>query len=153
MRHTEMAKYLEERHAVSPWWCQMISNTYEQERGLRDRHQMPEGYQISVSKTMRSTAGTVFSAWTTIEARALWLGDAPIVLRRSTADRSMKFTWGEGRSGVDVNLYEKGEGKTQVVVQHSKLADTAEAEVMKSFWRNALLGLEAMLSSVPRGKE
>ncbi len=33
--HTLTAKYLAERHGVSPWWAQTVTVRYEWERGLR----------------------------------------------------------------------------------------------------------------------
>ena len=41
MNHTEIAGYLRREHQVSPWWSQMVANDYEQDRGLREKHQMP----------------------------------------------------------------------------------------------------------------
>lgn len=33
--HTEIAKFLREKHNVSSWWAQIITNRYEWARGLR----------------------------------------------------------------------------------------------------------------------
>lgn len=33
--HTEIAKFLREKHKVNPWWAQTITNRYEWARGLR----------------------------------------------------------------------------------------------------------------------
>lgn len=35
--HTAMARYLREKHNVSPWWAQIVTNRYEWERGLRTK--------------------------------------------------------------------------------------------------------------------
>ena len=47
MTHKEIVQVLNSEHGVGPWWQQMVTVTYEHERGLRDRHEKPEGYQIS----------------------------------------------------------------------------------------------------------
>jgi 3-methyladenine DNA glycosylase/8-oxoguanine DNA glycosylase len=52
MSHQEIVAHLSEKHGVGPWWQQMVAVTYEQARGLRDKHQKPEGYEISVSRTI-----------------------------------------------------------------------------------------------------
>ena len=52
MKHKEIAQYLYQKHRVSAWWSQMITVTYGQERGLRDKHQKSDGYAISVSKVV-----------------------------------------------------------------------------------------------------
>lgn len=33
--HTEIAKFLRERHKINSWWAQIITNRYEWARGLR----------------------------------------------------------------------------------------------------------------------
>src|SRR5882762_4706979 len=52
MSHPEIVKYLHTKHDVGPWWQQMVTVTYEQVRGLRELHQKPAGYSISVSRTV-----------------------------------------------------------------------------------------------------
>jgi hypothetical protein len=49
MTHKEIVAFLAEHHQVASWWQQSVTNTYEQARGKRGKHQMPEGYQISRS--------------------------------------------------------------------------------------------------------
>lgn len=34
--HTEIARFLRDKHHVSPWWAQIITNRYEWKRGLRN---------------------------------------------------------------------------------------------------------------------
>ena len=38
MTHQEIVAHLHDQHQVRPWWTQMITVTYEQARGLRDKH-------------------------------------------------------------------------------------------------------------------
>jgi hypothetical protein len=44
-----------------------------------------------------------------------------------------------------VDLYTKGESKSQVSLQHSKLPDAGAAARMKTFWGTALERLKAFL--------
>jgi hypothetical protein len=52
LSHQEIVQLLSSKFAVGPWWQQMVAVTFEQQSGLRDAHQRPDGYQISVSKTL-----------------------------------------------------------------------------------------------------
>jgi hypothetical protein len=52
MSHQEIVKYLNTNEGVGPWWQQMVTVTYERARGLRDLHQKPSGYEISISRTV-----------------------------------------------------------------------------------------------------
>src|SRR6185312_7829975 len=52
MTHQEIVKYLNSEQGVGPWWQQMVTVTYEQHIGRRGEHQKPDGYEISVSRTI-----------------------------------------------------------------------------------------------------
>ncbi len=54
---------LNSRYKVGPWWCQMVAVTFEQARGLREKHQKPGGYEISASKTVATPLQDLFGAW------------------------------------------------------------------------------------------
>ena len=136
MNHREIVACLSESHGVGPWWRQMVTVTYEQARGLREKHQKPEGYEISRSKTFAVPADELYRAWSDKRSRARWL-DAAITIRKATPDRSLRITWSDGTS-VEVMLYPRGDAKTQVTVQHCKLSDAAAGERMKAYWAERL---------------
>ena len=64
MTHQQIAAHLDEHCGVGPWWTQMVAVNYEQARGLRDKHQKPEGFEISVSRTIAAPVGKALKAWT-----------------------------------------------------------------------------------------
>jgi uncharacterized protein YndB with AHSA1/START domain len=146
MDHKQIVAYLAEQHQVEPWWQQMVTVTYEKARGLRAQHEMPDGFQISRSRTMAQPAGRVFAAWEDEAQRERWLPSAELQVRKATPEKSLRIRWAEGETNLDVALYPKGEAKTQVTVQHSGLKDAGQAEQMKVFWKEALARLEAFLS-------
>jgi hypothetical protein len=143
--HKGIVALLSEHHRVGPWWRQMVTVAYEQERGLREKHQTPEGFQISASKTIAAPVAAVFAAWADEETRAKWLSTAGLTVRRATPGRSMRITWGEGTSSVDVNFYVRGPEKSQVVVDQKRLADADEVARMKTFWLEALDALKKVV--------
>ena len=51
----------------------------------------------------------------------------------------------DGRTTVEALFYEKGRGRGQVSLQHSKLADADEAAAMKAYWGERLDALKALL--------
>jgi uncharacterized protein YndB with AHSA1/START domain len=145
MSHQEIVAYLVERHQVGPWWQQMITVTYEQMRGLREKHERPGGFEISVSKTVSVPVDELFLAWKNKSTRVRWLPDPAIVIRKATPNKSIRLTWLDGKSSVDVNFYPKSESKSQVVVQHGKLADAKEAARQKAYWSKTMARLKAWL--------
>src|ERR671912_2178939 len=73
MTHQEIANYLHTKHAVPPWWTQMVTVTYEQQAGLRDKHQRPDGYQISVSRTINVPLAKLYNSVSNEKSRSAWL--------------------------------------------------------------------------------
>ena len=106
--HRGIVALVSEHHRVGPWWRQMVTVAYEQERGLRERHQTPEGFLVSASKTIGATLKAVFGAWADDGARPKWLRVKDLTVRRATPGRSMRITWPLGGSSVDINFYAKG---------------------------------------------
>jgi hypothetical protein len=86
----------------------------------------------------------LFGAWAGEGKRAAWLDQAGLAVRKATPDKSLRIALNDG-SGLDVNLYAKGEGKSQVAIQHSKRPDAEAAALLKTFQGSALGCLEAFL--------
>lgn len=144
--HKEIVAWVRERHPdVSAWWQQMLTTGYEQNRGLRDKHEKPGGYEISCSRTIAAPVSAVFKAWKDKRTRNRWLPDEEIEIRKATAGKSIRVTWSDGKSDVSVNLYTKGRDKTQVSVQHGKLTSATKAARMKSYWAKRLDDLKEQM--------
>ena len=142
--HREIVALVQGRFGLDrPWWGQMVAVGYEQAKGLRAVHEKPGGFAANVSRTLSAPATDVFVLWENARRRASWL-PAPLTVRKATASKSLRITWGNG-TNVDVNLVAKGAAKTQVAVEHSKLADAKSVAAAKAFWRDALARLAERL--------
>lgn len=135
MNHQEIAAVVEE-HGAPPWWTQMVAVTYEQARGLREKHQKPGGFEISVSRTIEAPVVSAFKAWTEAKTRKRWL-PATLTIRKATPNKTIRIAWEDGTL-VAASFYPKGDGKCQVVAQHAKLKDAKAGEKMKKYWGEAL---------------
>ena len=144
MTHQEIVALLNKKHGVGPWWQQMVAVTYEQARGLRAKHEKPEGYEISVSRTIDAAVSKAFKAWTVEKTRKSWL-PSKFTIRKATANKSLRITWEDGKTIVAVAFYPRGAGKCQVVAQHHKLRDAKLAAKMKAFWGEALGALKELI--------
>ncbi len=145
MTHQKIAELLNTKHKVGPWWGQMITVTYEQSRGLRDKHQRPDGYQISVSRTVEVPLNQLFRMFKEEELRTGWLKEKGLVVRTAIANKSLRMTWKDKKTSLEIAFYAKGENKSQVVVTHSKLPEANTAAKMKTFWSSALDQLKTVL--------
>lgn len=143
MSHKEIVKYLSEKENVGPWWCQMVTVTYEQQTGKRELHEKPAGYQISVSRTIDAPVTRLYRAFANEKERASWLSEDGLEVRKATPNKSIRVTWKDKKTSLEINFYPKSADKSQVVVQHSKLANGSAAAKMKTYWSKALDRLQA----------
>jgi len=142
--HRDIVKWLQRNHELPDWWAQMVTVGFEQARGLRLRHQKPEGFEISVAKTIAAPVDRAFAAWREASLREQWLPGCPLTVRKATPHKSIRILWGDGTL-LSVNFWSKGSLKCQVVPQHAKLPTPEAAEKMKSFWSEKLDSLRAFL--------
>jgi uncharacterized protein YndB with AHSA1/START domain len=145
MTHQEIVKYLSTEQGVGPWWQQMVTVTYEQQSGRRALYEKPDGYQISVSRTVAAPLAALYGAFGNAKKRSQWLPEDGLVERKSTANKSMRVTWNDRKTSLEISFLPKGEDKSQVVVQHSKLPDARAAAKMKKYWGEALDRLRTLL--------
>lgn len=144
--YREIAAWLTDEHGVSAWWAQKIVVEYEQERGVRDPGARPDGtFAAGASKTIAASADQVFAAFTDADVREGWLPGAVLRTRTAQPGRSARFDWGDGPTRLSVTIATAGEGKSQVAVEHERLADAAAALDTKAFWRKRLTALKTLL--------
>jgi hypothetical protein len=144
LAHSDIAKYLKKDCKVRSWWCQMVAVAYEHERGLRDAHQKGSGeFAASASRTLAAPIAQVYKAWIDEATRKRWLGGAKMEISTKTENKSLRAAWDGNKSRLSVNFYAKGPEKTQVAIDHMKLADSKECEKVKAYWSEALTRLES----------
>jgi len=149
MEHKDIASYLHKEFQVTGWWSQMITVAYEKEKGLRENYQRPDGYSISVSKVIEAPVSTLYRQCENKEMQDKWLSkyDGNMIIGKSNTNKSMRITWVDGKTNLEINFYHRGESKSQIVVQHNKLSDNKQAEKMKLYWRDSLERLSQSLRS------
>lgn len=145
--HTEIARWLSEKHGVPGWWTQNVTVAYERARGMRARHQMRDGFSVTATKTVASNAERALEAFTSTPLRKRWLPDAPMRQRPTRAALSARFDWSDPASRVIVTVVSKGEAKTLVAVTHEQLPDAESGERLKTAWRSWLGQLKSVVEA------
>ncbi len=154
MTHAQIAAHLHDVEGVADWWAQMVTVGYEQAKGRRAKHQKPDGFSVSGSKTIAAPIERAFVAFTDGRTRGRWMGRVDLTVRKATEFKSVRITWtsgtgvpGEAGTSVEVNFYEKPGDKCMVTVQHNTIADAAGAEAIKAWWKQRLDALKGILES------
>ncbi len=142
--HAEIALWLHKKHKIADWWCQMVTVGYEQASGRRVKHQKPDGYEVTVSKTIAAPVDLAFAAWRDPAIREQWLPHTPLTVRKATPHKTIRITWSDG-TNLSVNFWPKGPLKCQVVPEHGRLPDAATAEKTKAYWGDRLEALRHLL--------
>lgn len=148
--HTEIARHVADTYEIDGWWAQGVAVGYERARGMRVRHQTPDGFTVSVSKTVPVPATTLCTAFVDAAIRQRWLEPGALRLRTSRPGRSARFDvllpGGEG-TRLEVWFTAKGDAKASAALQHVKLSRPEELEPWRAFWKERLRRLTAMLAA------
>lgn len=149
---------------LDPWWCATIAVEYEKHHDIRKKDGLYEGYFVCATKTIAAPPADVFKACASGEELSKWFGngtradvkdggsfqnndgDKGTFLRvRQNKDIRMTFE-NVGLSAptqVDVQLQDKGKGKTGVLVNHTRIQTREEADGLRAAWGKALDQLKA----------
>jgi uncharacterized protein YndB with AHSA1/START domain len=142
--YREIADWLVAEHELSKWWAQKLIVEYEEARGLRDPGIRRDGtFEVGASKTVAVPVARLTAAFVDAKLRGRWLPGVEI----PRAASPLRFDWKDGASRVVVTFAGSGVAKSQVSVLHQRLPDAKSAAEMKSFWRERLSTLKALLET------
>ncbi len=148
MKHIDifnLVSSVEGLKSLGEWNQNLLTTTYEWNRGLKERGEKEGSFEVGVSKTINVSINTLYNSWIDDKTRNKWLAKEKITIRKATLNKSARITWSDGKTSLSVDFYSKGEDKSQVVVQHMKIPDSKTATAMKSYWGKMLESLKVFL--------
>jgi len=146
MPHGEIAALVNSKFKIDGWWAQTVTVGYERIKGLRVRGQRRNGtFEATKSRTFNVPVATLFDSWADPSLRRRWLNGASVKVRTATSPKSMRLGWSDG-SIVAVGFAAKGDAKSSVSVQHTKLRDGEMAAGLKCYWSERLDALGDLLA-------
>jgi hypothetical protein len=150
--HREIAAHLKDDLGLPAWWSQTVTVGYERIKGLRDvgQRRTDGTYEANKSKTFHVPVATLYAAFDDPARRRRWLPGIDLTVRTASAEKSARLTWPDG-THVDLAFAAKGDAKSQLAVQHRKLADPAEIESRKAYWAERLKVLGEVLAETAGG--
>jgi uncharacterized protein YndB with AHSA1/START domain len=147
--HRDIARWVAERLSIEPlaWNAQAIAISYERARGGRAVGQHPDGFTVTVSRTVAVPVDRLFDAFSDPEQRQRWLPGATLRERTATRPRSARFDWEDGETRVTVAFDAKDEARSTAALAHARLPDAEQAERMRAFWRERFAALKSELEA------
>jgi uncharacterized protein YndB with AHSA1/START domain len=146
MNHKEIVAVLNENYTIDDWWQQSVTVSYENSRGLREKHEMADGFQISKNITIAASVERAFAAWTDEMERIKWLNETQLSIRKATPNKSLRITWADGKTSLEVYFYVKRD-RVKISLNHSKIPDQKQAEYFKSYWADQFARLKTHLEA------
>lgn len=144
MDHEEITLLVQKQAGLSPWWGQLVTVGYEQEHGMRQKHQRGVRYEVDRSKTLAAPVTAVWNAWHDPEVLARWLPGAQFEVIKATPHKVLHLKWPDG-THVVVMFGERG-GKTKMVVSHERVQVSGEVHQLQDYWSAALNRLKDVLA-------
>ena len=144
--HSEIARCLREEHGVDGWWAQGVTVGYERARGMRAKHERPDGFSVNASKIVPVPVARLFAAFVEEVARDRWLEPGTLRLRTAQPSRSARFDVVANGTRLAVTFAAKGDAKTSVQIEHQKLPIVEDVDTWRAFWKARLDRLSALLA-------
>jgi len=141
--HREIARHLMSEHGVPGWWAQTVTVGYERARGMRAKHERPNGFSVSVSRTVAVPVDRLLASFADAGERERIVPG--LASRPTRAARAVRFDRPSDSTRVITSFEAKGPAKSTVYVQVDRLADAKAAERAKAEWRGVLDRLKVML--------
>ena len=113
---------------IPGWNAQSITVSYERARGGRAVGEKADGFAITASKTVNVPVERLYDVFVDPEERRSWLLDGELSERTASRPKGARYDWGDGTTRVIVGFEPKGESKSVVSLEHSKLPDAEEAD-------------------------
>jgi hypothetical protein len=145
--HRDIARWVAEQLGVDPlaWDAQAVTVSFERARGGRAVGQHPEGFSVTVTRTVAVPVERLFAAFVDERARGRWLPHGRLRERTATAPKSARFDVGDGPERLHLVFDAKGETRSTVALEHARLPGGEQADRAKAHWRERLGVLKAQL--------
>ena len=145
-RHTEIARWLRDEHGVPGWYSQSISVSYERARGMRAVGRGGQRvHRLGLPHRRTRPPRSCSRRSTTPPGASAGCRVPSCRVRTTTPPRLARYDWDGGPSRVVVGIEALEDGRARVGLSHERLADAAERDRLKPWWRERLTALKALL--------
>ena len=129
------------------WYSQAIAVSYERARGLRAVGEGVNGFAVSASRTIDASRRDRVRRVRRAGVAGAWLPGVELVVRTTTPPRLARYDWEGGSSRLVLGIEALEDGRSRVGLSHERLADNAERDRLKPWWRERLTALKKLLEA------
>jgi uncharacterized protein YndB with AHSA1/START domain len=140
--HTDISRFLHENEGLSNWWSRTVAAGYEQTIGRRDGIWIGETHTARSSRTFSAPVSRLYRAWADEGTRRRWMPGQSILIRKAVPEESMRITWSDRVTGVNVRFGESERSGSRIQVEHVRLRVTEQVKTMQAYWETALERLD-----------
>jgi uncharacterized protein YndB with AHSA1/START domain len=165
----ELVNHMHSSHKLDEWWATTLVVEYERAKGALEKDGKPKGYSICSTKTVAAPLERVFAAFGDAKDLDLWLGARTKVdfkdggalsnadgdratFTRIRANKDLRLSWDHAQrapgSQVEVLFAERGNGKTGITLNHTRIQARRDADELRAGWSEAFERLKSALESV-----
>jgi activator of Hsp90 ATPase-like protein len=141
----DLIKSIDGLKPLGEWNQGLLSTSYQWSRGLRERGEKKDGFEVGVSKTIGVPLELLYRAFADDKLRMRWLPEKKVSITKATENKSARVAWIDGETRLSIDFYKKGDEKSQIVVQHLRLPNSEKAAQMKEYWSTTLEKLKSIL--------
>jgi hypothetical protein len=142
---TDISRFLQEDQGLSNWWSRMVAAGYEQTLGRRDGIWVGESHTARSRRSFNTPAARLYKAWADEALRRRWLPGQSILIRKAVPEESMRITWSDRTTGLNVRFGDDDLLQARVQVDHVRLRNPEQVQTMQAYWEAALERLDRCL--------
>ncbi len=142
LNRSEIAARLQSRYKVGTEWASEIANSYCEAMGVENETAKPGGLDVTITLTINASLQLVEQAFTEQSLLNSWL-NKNLILVKHNPGRNLKFDFSD--QVITVNLTAKGPSKCQVGLNHARITEEKALDEKRSFWKEALSDLAALV--------
>lgn len=166
--HSDIAKWLQQKYKLSPWWRQIVTGCYEIHIGRRVEGQSLKGtFSLTTTKTLAVNARALWKFLWSEEGQAVWLKPlSPLRLKTKETYETeggvfgeirtlknyerVRLSWSEtewdGSSIVQMLIVPRNKEKCILIFQHENLKNARLRNQLRTHWLQVVEDIQATVS-------
>ncbi|MCA9196941.1 MAG: hypothetical protein KDA87_05355 [Planctomycetales bacterium] len=131
--HAKIAKYVQAEYEIGAWWAQSVTVGFERITGLRLPGQMSDGtFTANKSKTVSLDESWLRKLLLDPSERQDLFPGHETELRSKPSSKTIRLAMDDGI--VLIGMTPEKDGRLKIAIQHTKLANSEDAQRWKFYW-------------------